>query len=83
MYNKKYVGNNPGIRSSPFYNPDWMRFISSPADITPELVEWMKARENIDYGYDGRWEFGNTVIKPIEALLLNGKATGGRKATSH
>lgn len=69
MYNKKYLGNNPGIRSSPYYNEDWMKVISSPEDITPELIEWIQAPTDIDYGYDGRWEFGNTVIRPIEELL--------------
>jgi hypothetical protein len=60
-----------------------MRMISSPEDVTPELVEWIRTPEDIDYGYDGRWEFGNTVIKPIEGLLLGGARTaGGRGAAT-
>lgn len=69
MYNKKYIGNNPELASSPFYNPRWMRIISSPEDVTPELIEWIRRKEAIDYSYDGRWEFQRTVVNCIEDLL--------------
>lgn len=68
MYNKKYIGNNPGIASSPFFNPEWMKIITDPEEITPSLIGWMRKRENVDYGYDGRWEFSRTVLSSIEKL---------------
>ncbi len=56
-YNKKLLTNNPHIMDFPFYNPKWMKIYHTPADIN---IEWLKERDNIDYGYNG--EFSPTKI---------------------
>lgn len=49
-YNKKLLTNNPNIADYPYYDSRYMKVFSKPEDID---VEWVKKRENIDYGYKG------------------------------
>ena len=69
VFNKKYVCNNPSIKELPFYNEKWMKIIESPDDINDELLDWISKKEDIDYGYDGRWEFTHTVLTPLKQVL--------------
>lgn len=50
--NKKLLTNNRGIRKLPFYNPKYMRVISSAKDIDPD---WIKKKEPVDYRYAGEF----------------------------
>lgn len=49
-YNKKLLTNNPNIVDYPYYDSRYMKVFSKPEDID---IEWIKRRENIDYGYKG------------------------------
>ena len=56
-YNKKLLSNNPNLHKLPFYNPKYMKHISSVADID---WEWVKKKEKIDYHYNN--EFSPTNL---------------------
>ena len=53
IYNKKLITNNANIKSLPFYNDKYIKIIQRIDDID---FEWIKKRESVDYGYDGRFE---------------------------
>ena len=50
--NKKLLTNNQDIVNFPFYNSDWMKIFTTINDID---VEWVKAKEHIDYNYHGEF----------------------------
>lgn len=47
-YNKKLLTTNANIVNFPFYDSRYMKVISADSEIDPE---WIKNREQIDYGY--------------------------------
>ena len=49
-YNKKLLTNNPNVEKLPFYNPRYMKVFSGSDDID---FEWIKTKEEVNYGYDG------------------------------
>lgn len=51
-YNKKLLTNNPGIVELPYYDERYMRVFKNIEDID---VDWVKAREKIDYKYKGEF----------------------------
>lgn len=51
-YNKKLLTNNPGIVELPYYDARFMRVFESAEDID---VEWIKTKEEINYGYKGEF----------------------------
>ena len=59
-YNKKLLSNNPNIVKLPYYNPKYMHIISDKIDID---TNWVKTREDIDYGY-------NLDFSPIRKISL-------------
>ena len=66
-YNKKLLTNNYRITELPFYNKKYMRIFSDPAEID---IDWCKAKENVDYGYNDDFSpanFYDTVIKDLNA----------------
>ena len=60
VYNKKLLSNNPNIVNFPYYNEANMMIFSSPDDID---VEWVKCKQNIDYGYRNDFSPVNLVKK--------------------
>ena len=62
-YNKKLLTNNKDIVNLPFYDSRYMKVFEKPEDID---WEWVKKRENIDYGYDGRFSPVRLIDKIIE-----------------
>lgn len=51
-YNKKLLTNNPGIVELPYYDDRYMRAFKNIEDID---VDWVRAREKIDYKYKGEF----------------------------
>lgn len=49
-YNKKLLTNNSHIKDFPYYNPQYMRVFDDIHDID---IEWIKADEFVEYGYQG------------------------------
>lgn len=65
-YNKKLLTTNKYIVNMPFYDQRYMKIIERPEDID---INWLKRRENIDYGYDGRFSpqnFLDGIVKLLE-----------------
>lgn len=60
-FDKKIITNNKLIHEAPFYNPSYIFQIKSATDITPELCQQIKRREDVDYHYKEQ-------ISPIELL---------------
>ena len=58
--NKKLLTNNQYIKELPFYDERYMKVFDVFSDID---VEWIKRKENIDYGYNG--EFSPVKILDI------------------
>lgn len=66
-YNKKLLTNNPNIFKLPFYDERYMKFFNKVDDID---VEWVKAKESIDYGYNG--EFSPIgLLQEIKKVVLD------------
>lgn len=66
-YNKKLLTNNYRITELPFYNEKYMRIFSDPSEID---IDWCKAKENVDYGYNDDFSpanFYHTVIRDLDA----------------
>ncbi len=59
-YNKKLLTNNPNLKELPFYDHRYMRYFKDVNDID---TEWLKKRENINYGYNN--EFSPLHLKNI------------------
>lgn len=51
-YNKKLLTNNPDVVNYPFYNPDYIKIFK---DISEIDCEWIKKREQVDYGYNNEF----------------------------
>lgn len=51
-YNKKLLTNNPNIRALPYYDSRYMKYFSSVEDID---TNWVKEKEEINYGYQGEF----------------------------
>lgn len=51
-YNRKLLTNNKTILEFEFYNPKYMQYFEKPEDID---WEWIKKKENVDYGYNGEF----------------------------
>lgn len=51
-YNKKLLTNNPNIASLPYYDERYMKRFDSVQNIDPE---WVKTKEDVDYGYHGEF----------------------------
>jgi len=58
MFNKKLLIDSDMIRDSAYFDSRFMKVVdfTGPAWLTPDLADWMKTTEEIDYGYDGEWE---------------------------
>ena len=52
VYNRKLLTNNKSILDFEFYNPQYMQYFEKPEDID---WEWIKKKENVDYGYNGEF----------------------------
>lgn len=63
VYNKKLLTNNPGITELPYYDERFMKVFSTVDEID---IEWLRKRENIDYGYNGEFS-------PIKIIDFIGK----------
>jgi hypothetical protein len=61
-YNKKLLTNNVGIKDLPFYDSRYMKIFS---DVNEIDIDWVLAKEPIDYGYDGSFSPIN-MINTIE-----------------
>ena len=61
-YNKKLITTNRRAMDLPYYNPQYIKSISGPEDID---IEWIKKKENVDFGYRGDF----SPIHLIEAIL--------------
>ena len=48
-YNKKLLTDNPNIENFPYYDPRFMKVFKTIDDID---YDWIKQREEIDYGYN-------------------------------
>lgn len=48
--NKKLLTNNPNVTELPYYDARYMRYFQTPEDID---MDWVRAKESIDYGYRG------------------------------
>lgn len=64
--NKKLLTNNLAVVDFPFYNSKWIKIIKSLDDID---LDWIKADEQIDYGYQGEF----SPIHLIDFILENSK----------
>ena len=51
-YNKKLLTTNPNVVNMPFYDQRYIRIFEKPGDID---IDWLLARDPVDYGYDGRF----------------------------
>ncbi len=51
-YNKKLLTNNPDIHRFPFYDSRFMKYYNLVGDID---WDWVKKREDVDYGYKGEF----------------------------
>lgn len=69
-YNKKLLTTNKYVVNMPFYNPRYIKVFEKPEDID---VNWLITRENVDYGYDGRFSperFLNGIVENFETTDL-------------
>ena len=64
-YNKKLLTNNVNIKKLPFYDERYIKFYETVEDID---WEWVKRRDEIDYGYADEYSPVN-LLKRIEAGL--------------
>ena len=64
--NKKLLTNNSAVVDFPFYNSKWIKIINSLEDID---LDWIKADEQIDYGYQDEF----SPIHLIDFILENSK----------
>lgn len=65
-YNKKLLTTNKYVVNMPFYNPRYIKVFEKPEDID---INWLITRENVDYGYDGRFSperFLNGIVENFE-----------------
>lgn len=65
-YNKKLLTSNKYVVNMPFYDPRYIKVFEKPEDID---INWLIARENVDYGYDGRFSpenFLDGIVKMFE-----------------
>lgn len=51
-YNKKLLTNNHNVTKLPYYDSRYMKYFSSVEDID---TEWVRKKEEIDYGYGGEF----------------------------
>lgn len=49
-YNRKLLTGNADVVNMKYYNPDYIKVYKSLDDID---WEWVKRKENVDYGYEG------------------------------
>lgn len=68
MYNKKLIVNNPYVKKSKFYIPEFIQCVDSIEDIDPEFV--YKDTASVDYLYHDEFSPVN-LIKQIEGLLCH------------
>lgn len=52
MYNKKIITTNENIMESPFYNPKYIKIVTSIEDID---FEWANKNESINYNYNNEF----------------------------
>lgn len=50
VYNRKLLSNNPNIRNFPYYDSRFMHIFDSSGEIDHD---WIKSREQVEYGYQG------------------------------
>ena len=62
-YNKKLLTTYKNIVNMPFYDSRYMKVFEKPEDID---WEWVKKREPVDYGYDGRFSPTHLIDRIIE-----------------
>jgi hypothetical protein len=57
IFNKKLITDTESIKESPYYNPKYMKVVNynNPNWLNKDLVEWIKKREKINYGYKNEW----------------------------
>ena len=60
MYGKKLLTNNPTVKELSFYDERFIRYFEKPEDID---LEWVKAREKVDYNYTGEFSTANFCRK--------------------
>ncbi|MDR0950473.1 MAG: hypothetical protein LBM13_02370 [Candidatus Ancillula sp.] len=66
VYNKKLLTNIKNIKNFPFYNSKYMRIFEKIEDINQEMIDWIKQKETIDYGYDGLFSPSKLLEKVSE-----------------
>lgn len=71
MYGKKLLTNNPTVKELSFYDERFIRYFEKPEDID---LEWVKAREKVDYNYNGEFSLANFCRK-LEELEKNRETT--------
>ena len=62
---KKLLTNNKNIVNEHFFNPKYIRVYEKVEDID---ADWVKARETVDYGYDGEYSAKALMNKVLEVL---------------
>jgi hypothetical protein len=48
-FNRKILTDAQTIKKLKCYDPRWIKVLDSPDDLTPEVLEWMKKREDVRY----------------------------------
>ncbi len=67
IYNKKLLTNNPDLEKLEYYDPRYMRYFETAEDID---IEWLRRREDVDYGYRGEFS-AEQFLKNVSGALNN------------
>ncbi len=65
-YNKKLLTNNADVVNMPFYSPDRIHFFSDADSID---FEWVKDKEEFNYGYSGEFQLENLIYDIVERMM--------------
>ena len=52
MYNKRFITDNPSVKESPFFSPDYIQVVKDVNDIDPSFVQ---CNNTVDYHYNGEF----------------------------
>ena len=70
VYNKKLLTNNREIVNMPFFDDRFIHFYNHIEDID---WDWVKRREEIDYGYNGEFSPVNLLTRIEMEIRKGGK----------